>query len=69
MIPQNGAPVRLVMSWKCGFKSGKSLVRITLTRDMPTSTWMAAVSSKYDFYANVNPSVDHPPLALTSTRG
>ncbi|MFA7522091.1 MAG: protein-methionine-sulfoxide reductase catalytic subunit MsrP [Halothiobacillaceae bacterium] len=68
LTPQNGAPVRLVVPWKYGFKSGKSLVRITLTRDMPTSTWMAAVPSEYGFYANVNPNVDHPRWSQATER-
>ena len=57
---QNGAPVRLVVPWKYGFKSAKSLVRIRLTEKMPQTTWNLAVPAEYGFYANVNPAVDHP---------
>jgi sulfoxide reductase catalytic subunit YedY len=57
---QNGAPVRLVVPWKYGFKSAKSLVRIRLTEKMPQTTWNLAAPSEYGFYANVNPAVDHP---------
>ncbi|MGQ9368416.1 protein-methionine-sulfoxide reductase catalytic subunit MsrP [Azospirillum sp. ST 5-10] len=57
---QNGAPVRLVVPWKYGFKSIKSVVRIRLTRDEPPTTWNRMQSREYGFYANVNPDVDHP---------
>jgi sulfoxide reductase catalytic subunit YedY len=57
---QNGAPVRLVVPWKYGFKSGKSLVRIRLTREQPATTWNVVAPREYGFYANVNPEVDHP---------
>jgi sulfoxide reductase catalytic subunit YedY len=57
--PQNGAPVRLVVPWKYGFKSIKSIVRIDLVAKMPVSLWMAAVPRVYGFYSNVNPNVDH----------
>ena len=57
---QNGSPWRLIVPWKYGFKSIKSIVRIELTDTMPTSLWMAAGPSEYGFYANVNPEVDHP---------
>ncbi len=57
---QNGAPVRLVVPWKYGFKSGKSLVRIRLTREQPATTWNVVLPREYGFYANVNPEVDHP---------
>lgn len=57
---QNGAPIRLVVPWKYGFKSIKSVVRITLTEDMPLNTWQAMQPSEYGFFANVNPTVDHP---------
>ena len=68
LTPQNGAPVRLVVPWKYGFKGGKSLVRISLTREMPTSTWMAAAPREYGFYANVNPNVDHPRWSQATER-
>jgi len=58
--PQNGAPLRLVVPWKYGFKSIKAVVRITLTDQQPTSLWMAAAPDEYGFFANVNPRVDHP---------
>ncbi|NLG28000.1 MAG: protein-methionine-sulfoxide reductase catalytic subunit MsrP [Chloroflexi bacterium] len=57
---QNGAPVRLVVPWKYGFKSIKSLVRIDLVAEMPTTFWMALAPDEYGFYANVNPDVPHP---------
>lgn len=57
---QNGAPIRLVVPWKYGFKSIKSIVRIRLTREQPESSWMRSAPSEYGFYANVNPEVDHP---------
>ena len=57
---QNGAPVRLVVPWKYGFKSIKGIVKIELTDTMPTSTWMDQASHEYGFYANVNPAVNHP---------
>lgn len=57
---QNGAPVRLVVPWKYGFKSVKSIVRVRLVEQQPVSTWMKAGPREYGFYANVNPDVDHP---------
>jgi methionine sulfoxide reductase catalytic subunit len=57
---QNGAPLRLVVPWKYGFKSIKSIVRLRLTDTMPLNTWQAMQPNEYGFYANVNPSVDHP---------
>ena len=57
---QNGAPVRLVVPWKYGFKSIKSIVRIRLVRERPRTTWNAVAPREYGFYANVNPTVDHP---------
>ena len=57
---QNGAPVRLVVPWKYGFKSIKSIVRIRLTREQPRTTWNVVTPREYGFYANVNPNVDHP---------
>ena len=57
---QNGAPLRLVVPWKYGFKSIKSIVKIRLTEEMPLNTWKAMQSNEYGFYANVNPDVDHP---------
>ena len=57
---QSGAPVRLVVPWKYGFKSGKSLVKIRFTDKQPTTAWNKAGPSEYGFYSNVNPGVDHP---------
>lgn len=57
---QNGAPIRLVVPWKYGFKGAKSLVRIRLARDRPATTWNIVAPNEYGFYANVNPHVDHP---------
>jgi sulfoxide reductase catalytic subunit YedY len=57
---QNGAPIRLVVPWKYGFKSIKSVVRIRLVEQQPVSSWMRAVPDEYGFYSNVNPTVDHP---------
>lgn len=57
---QNGAPVRLVVPWKYGFKSIKSVVKITLTENEPPTTWNKANPREYGFYSNVNPAVDHP---------
>ena len=56
---QNGAPLRLAVPWKYGFKSIKSLVRFTFTDEMPTSFWMDVLGAEYGFYANVNPGVPH----------
>jgi sulfoxide reductase catalytic subunit YedY len=58
--PQDGAPVRLVVPWKYGFKSIKSVVKITLVAEEPPTTWNIANSNEYGFYSNVNPNVDHP---------
>lgn len=57
---QNGAPIRLVVPWKYGFKSIKSIVRIRLVENQPLSSWMKANPHEYAFYSNVNPAVDHP---------
>jgi methionine sulfoxide reductase catalytic subunit len=57
---QDGAPVRIVLPWKYGFKSIKSIVKIRLVKSMPPTTWNLYASNEYGFYANVNPSVDHP---------
>ena len=57
---QDGAPIRLVVPWKYGFKGIKSIVKIRLTRTQPPTTWNMAASNEYGFYANVNPEVDHP---------
>lgn len=57
---QNGAPLRLVVPWKYGFKSVKSIVRISLVEEQPKTTWQNIAADEYGFYANVNPQVDHP---------
>ncbi len=66
--PQNGAPLRVVVPWKYGFKSIKSIVKIDLVEEMPVSLWMAAAPNEYGFYANVNPDVDHPRWSQRSER-
>ncbi len=66
--PQNGAPIRLVVPWKYGFKSIKSVVRITLTDKEPPTTWKRLAHQEYGFYANVNPAVDHPRWSQASER-
>jgi sulfoxide reductase catalytic subunit YedY len=68
LLPQNGAPVRLVVPWKYGFKSIKSIVRIDLVDEMPVSLWMAAAPNEYGFYANVNPDVNHPRWSQATER-
>ena len=68
MPNQNGAPIRLVVPWKYGFKSIKSIVRITLTDQQPVSTWQSLQPREYGFYANVNPQVDHPRWSQASER-
>lgn len=65
---QNGAPVRLVVPWKYGFKSAKSIVRIELVREQPVTTWMRAVPERYGFYSNVNPAVDRVPWSQREER-
>ncbi len=65
---QNGAPLRLVVPWKYGFKSIKSIVRITLTEDRPLTSWQQQNASEYGFFANVNPAVDHPRWSQASER-
>ncbi|MBK8433171.1 MAG: protein-methionine-sulfoxide reductase catalytic subunit MsrP [Chloroflexi bacterium] len=68
LAPQNGAPIRLVVPWKYGFKSIKSIVKIELTNVMPTSLWMDAAPNEYGFYANVNPEVSHPRWSQSTER-
>lgn len=65
---QNGAPIRLIVPWKYGFKSIKSIVRITLTAEKPPTTWNIAAPSEYGFYSNVNPKVDHPRWSQATER-
>jgi sulfoxide reductase catalytic subunit YedY len=66
--PQNGAPLRLVVPWKYGFKSIKSIVKIDLVAEMPVSLWMESAPNEYGFYANVNPKVNHPRWSQASER-
>lgn len=65
---QNGAPFRLVVPWKYGFKSIKSIVRIDLVEEQPLNTWQALQAHEYGFYANVNPEVDHPRWSQATER-
>ena len=65
---QNGAPIRLVVPWKYGFKSIKSIVRISLVADRPQTTWNMLQPNEYGFYSNVNPQVDHPRWSQASER-
>ncbi|MBS0849561.1 protein-methionine-sulfoxide reductase catalytic subunit MsrP [Citrobacter sp. JGM124] len=66
--PQNGAPVRLIVPWKYGFKGIKSIVSIRLVSELPPTTWNMAAPNEYGFYANVNPHVDHPRWSQASER-
>jgi sulfoxide reductase catalytic subunit YedY len=68
LLPQNGAPIRLVVPWKYGFKSIKSIVKIDLVESMPVSLWMQAAPNEYGFFANVNPDVSHPRWSQASER-
>lgn len=68
LLMQNGAPIRLVVPWKYGFKSIKSIVKIDLIDYMPTSLWMAAAPNEYGFYSNVNPNVPHPRWSQATER-
>ncbi len=68
MPKQNGAPIRLVVPWKYGFKSIKSIVRITLTDEEPPTSWNKANAREYGFYSNVNPNVDHPRWSQATER-
>ena len=68
MPNQNGAPIRLVVPWKYGFKSIKSIVRITFTEEEPFTTWSDLNPSEYGFYSNVNPNVDHPRWSQATER-
>jgi sulfoxide reductase catalytic subunit YedY len=65
---QNGAPVRLIVPWKYGFKGGKSIVRIRFLEQMPRTAWNLAAPREYGFYANVNPAVDHPRWSQATER-
>ena len=68
LLPQNGAPLRLVVPWKYGFKSIKSIVRIDLLEQPPATMWSAIAPQEYGFYANVNPQVNHPRWSQGSER-
>ncbi len=68
LLPQNGAPLRLVVPWKYGFKSIKAIVKIDLVDYMPTTLWMDASPREYGFYSNVNPNVDHPRWSQATER-
>ena len=68
MSNQNGAPIRLVVPWKYGFKSIKSIVRVSLTETQPLATWNMQNPGEYGFYSNVNPDVDHPRWSQASER-
>jgi methionine sulfoxide reductase catalytic subunit len=67
-LPQNGAPLRLSVPWKYGFKSIKAIVKIDLVEEQPTSLWMNAAPNEYGFYANVNPDVPHPRWSQSTER-
>ena len=68
LLAQNGAPVRIVVPWKYGFKSIKAIVKIDLVDTQPTSLWMKAAPDEYGFYSNVNPTVPHPRWSQSSER-
>jgi sulfoxide reductase catalytic subunit YedY len=68
LLPQNGAPLRLVVPWKYGFKSIKGIVCIELTDTQPVGTWQVAAPQEYGFYANVNPDVSHPRWSQATER-
>ena len=65
---QNGAPVRVVVPWKYGFKSAKSIVKIRLVSEEPKTSWNKAAANEYGFYSNVNPNVDHPRWSQATER-
>jgi sulfoxide reductase catalytic subunit YedY len=65
---QNGAPVRLIVPWKYGFKSAKSIVKIRLVSRQPRTAWNDSAPNEYGFYSNVNPNVDHPRWSQATER-
>ena len=65
---QNGAPLRLTVPWKYGFKNAKSLVKIRFTEKQPATAWNKAAAQEYGFYSNVNPNVDHPRWSQATER-
>lgn len=68
LLPQNGAPIRLVVPWKYGFKSIKSIVKIELTAEQPNTLWNTAAPTEYGFYSNVNPEKSHPRWSQATER-
>jgi sulfoxide reductase catalytic subunit YedY len=68
LLPQNGAPLRVVVPWKYGFKSAKALVKIELVADQPQTLWSTSAPNEYGFYSNVNPNVPHPRWSQDSER-
>ena len=68
LLAQNGAPLRLVVPWKYGFKGVKSIVKIKFVEEQPKNTWQVTNPGEYGFYANVNPTVDHPRWTQASER-
>jgi sulfoxide reductase catalytic subunit YedY len=67
-VTQNGAPIRLVVPWKYGFKSIKSIIKIELVAEKPATMWNQIEPNEYGFYSNVNPAVDHPRWSQASER-
>jgi len=65
---QDGAPLRLMVPWKYGFKNGKAIVKIRFSSTQPKTTWAAYAPNEYGFYANVNPAVDHPRWSQATER-
>jgi methionine sulfoxide reductase catalytic subunit len=65
---QDGAPVRMIIPWKYGFKSIKSIVRVRFVKDQPPTTWNKESAEEYGFYSNVNPNVDHPRWSQATER-
>jgi methionine sulfoxide reductase catalytic subunit len=68
LLPQNGAPLRVVVPWKYGFKSAKAIVKIELVADQPQTLWSTSAPNEYGFYSNVNPDVPHPRWSQASER-
>jgi sulfoxide reductase catalytic subunit YedY len=68
LLPQNGAPLRVVVPWKYGFKSAKAIVKIELVADQPQTLWSTSAPNEYGFYSNVNPNVPHPRWSQASER-
>ena len=68
LLNQNGAPLRLMVPWKYGFKSLKSIVKIQFVEEQPRNTWNVAIPHEYGFYANVNPEVNHPRWSQATER-